>query len=356
MLNLYVIPSLISAVILSILIVIVLRADIHSRSNQFLAIFTSLLFAWSVLDAIQRATDNEQIAFYAMSGILSIIIFLAPMFLHIAYITPWKKRGAHPAILFLYGISFIILALHLNSPFFLSGMKRFPSGYDMVPGEYTNYLLVYVSITSFIALFILLRRYSYLRSSSVLRTMRYLIAGMSVMVILTVATGALPVIYGDLSQYPLTTVSFSIGAILMICGFTRPFPGIPDARSTSEIKGDIPSGTKEMEKEQAYLEFHDLIESGMAGVIISGREGSDIREELGLKGTPIVQAKDMLAGMGPEEAREALYFAISDAAMDPGNIVLLEALEAFTGRDGMNRLLEDLRRMNLKGYVICAKD
>jgi len=90
MLNEYVLLSVLSASVLLVLIAVVLKRDSHSRSNQVAAMLFSLLFLWSIFDAVQRATSSEETAFLAMTGILSIAIFVPAVFLHLSYTFPWN--------------------------------------------------------------------------------------------------------------------------------------------------------------------------------------------------------------------------------------------------------------------------
>ncbi len=359
MFNIYVLLSLVSSLILAVLILIVLRSDPHSRSHHVTALLLSIMLLWSIFDLVQRSTASEDVAYAAMMGVIAAVIFVPPVILHLSYIFPWKKRGVHPVILFLYGISFFLLAIHLNSSVFVSGVKKYgayDAGYDLIPGKYTVHLLVYVVIAVFAALAILLVRYSSMQGEGILARMRFIIVGLGIMAILTVATGALPIFYGDFGEYPLTTLSFSIGGLVMIYGFTRPLPGMPVAEQISASRGPFPSGVETQVREKGYPRFHRLVTGGMAGICISGRKEEEVREELGLDGIPVVDAGKLLRGMKKDEARDALFFVVSDAAMDSGTVVLLDSLEKFTGRAGMRSLLEDLSRMNLKGMVIVTED
>lgn len=353
MLSVYAALALLSTLVLSVLIAVILKMDIRSRSNQVTAIFLTFLLVWSIADLIQRSTDSENTALLCLTVVVSVIIFIPPSILHVAYVLPWKRRSAHPVIIFLYGISFVLLAIHLNTDAFLAGVHVYEPGFGLLPGDYTAILYAYVGICSFAAIFILLARYTNIQGKNLLRQMRLTLIGLTVISILTVFTGALPVITGDISHYPLTTFSFAIGGAVMLYGFARPMPGIPQAESPSS-RNDLPSGLKVLPVDRAYTEFHDSVKKGMAGLCISGRD-TNMKEETRTE-AQMVSARELVKGMGRKEATETLYFAISDAAMDPGNVVLLEGLEEFTGKDGINSLLRDLRRMNLKGYVICAKD
>jgi hypothetical protein len=142
----------------------------------------------------------------------------------------------------------------------------------------------------------------------------------------------------------------------MIYGFGRPLPEIPDAEHLVGERKPFPTGVAVKSRSDAYPLFSRLVSAGMAGICISGRGEKEMREELGMDGIPVVDAKTLLKGMNEVEARDALYFVVSDSAMDGGTVVLMDSLEKFTGSAGMRKLIDDLKAMGLKGFVIYAGD
>lgn len=352
----YVFISIASSLVLLILIFTVLKRDVHSRSNQLAALLFFMFFLWSILDAIQRATQSEHIAFMAMSAIIGIAIFSPPLFFHLSYVFPWKKRSVNLPILLIYGISFLLAAIHANSDYFISGMKMYDYGYDLVPGDYAFYLFVYISFMMLASLFFLLFRYSGLEGERVLSSTRYLIAGIATIIIPTIFTVTVPASYGDYSQYPLTTVSFGIGGLIMIYGFSVSFPGVKASKASSKVR-NLPNGIKTMPKEKAYPEFHRMLEAGMGGLCITGRNPEEVKEEASLKDVPVIHAREVMGNSRGKEAIESLYFAISDAVMDRGTVVLLDSVSSLIGgRSGERALLDEMKRLYLKGLLIYVKD
>ena len=352
MLSGYALISLASAAVLFVLIVLILKSDPHSRSHQVAALLFFILFAWSILDVVQRYAPSEEAVTLAMVGILALAIFIPPVLLHLSYIFPWKKRPMHPLILALYGISFAILAIHINTDAFISRMEIREAGYDFVPGSYIRYLLIYIAVLMFLSLLVLIKRYVHLQGKTLLLKTRYMIAGIGTIVILTFSTTVVPILFGDYSRYPLTIPSFAAGAAVIIYGLARPLPEIPRIENRTGRKRDFPSGVLVLPKEKAYPMFYELVSSGMKGICLSGRKEEEIREEIGIKDLPVVCAGKILKKMGSGDAIDTLYFVISDSVMDSGTVVLMDSLEKYTGSTGLGMLLDELRRMRIRGLVI----
>ncbi|GEM_PF-3078546 len=352
MLGGYAFISLASAAVLFVLIVLILKSDLHSRSHQVAALLFFILFVWSLLDVVQRYAPSEEAITLAMVGIMALAIFIPPVLLHLSYIFPWKKRSMHPIILSLYGISFAILAIHINTRAFISRMELREAGYNFVPGDYIRYLLAYIAVLMFVSLLILVKRYVHLHGKTLLRKTRCMIAGVGTIVILTFSTTIVPILFGDYSRYPLTIPSFAVGAAVIIYGLARPLPDIPHTENGSVRKRDFPSGVLTVPKEKAYPMFYELLSSGMRGICLSGRKEEEIKEEIGIKDLPVMCAEKILNNMDSDDVRDTLYFVISDSVMDSGTALLMDSLESYIGSTEIDLLLNELKRMRIRGLVI----
>lgn len=353
--NTYAVYAAISSILYLLFLLMTLKIDFKSRLNRTAAIFFALLFLWSFTEWMLRWADSPQSALLWAKAIMSVIIFIPPATIHLSEVFPWSKKEAPFYIYALYGLSIVLLGIHLNSNLFVSGVGRYKAGYGTELGQYGIFIYAYLAIFSLIALLICMKHYVETDSKIALNQLRLLITGFSITYFLVLFTGFIPYFYGSKNVYPWTTPSFIIMGAVILYAIKKYHIFLPEAKEeTASGKSTKSGGIKLMPREEALPAFYGEVSSGKKGLCLTARNPEEVREEMDFKNVPVIDIKEVCEKHSSimAERLNITLFMVLDALTEKNTALLLDGMEDVFTKNEFTDFINEIRELEMKNRML----
>ncbi len=309
--NVYAIPSLLSAICFIILTIYVLAHNPKRLQNRVTAIFFLGLIIWSIAEMFERFSGPppqalmEQWSIWKASNtpppsydwneyglalffgkLIGVgVLLICPAGIHFSLVVPKKRQVSKLLLGGLYGSYFVFLAILLGTDHFIDTMIPYYAGWGTHNGDWMLLYFGYVLFGTLITVINLTLSFVRAKSKIEKNQTMFVLAGIMIAVGMTIPTAVIPSILGW-EMYPLTTVSFIIMAVFMTYAIVKyklfVIEAVTEEKIDEKEKVDIKPGFSYLfigkNKSMPYSAFRSLV-SEYPGLCITTGHPRKVRQK-----------------------------------------------------------------------------